>query len=147
MSWNILTSNIGSWTSDLKCVNGCVCVQSLRYTPPPPSQTGLKTKYYSRIIIFTVSSVQPYVNFLQVYARGHVKNTTSCPVSFSWLTPLLHLGKRKRLEESDMYRILPEDRSETLGEQLQRYRITVATPLECRFSCDCNPHCITSYVM
>ncbi|XP_075905473.1 ATP-binding cassette sub-family C member 4-like [Nelusetta ayraudi] len=41
-------------------------------------------------------------------------------VFLCWLTPLLHLGKKKRLEESDMYRILPEDRSQTLGEELQR---------------------------
>lgn len=46
--------------------------------------------------------------------------TSYCSVCFSWLTPLLHLGKKKRLEESDMYRILPEDRSQTLGEELQR---------------------------
>lgn len=40
---------------------------------------------------------------------------------FSWLTPLLDLGQKKRLEESDMYSVLPEDRSETVGEELQRY--------------------------
>uniref|UniRef100_A0A671US37 Multidrug resistance-associated protein 4 n=1 Tax=Sparus aurata TaxID=8175 RepID=A0A671US37_SPAAU len=42
-------------------------------------------------------------------------------VRFSWLTPLLHLGQKKRLDESDMYRVLAEDRSETLGEELQRF--------------------------
>lgn len=39
---------------------------------------------------------------------------------FSWITPLLQLGQKRRLEESDMYTVLPEDRSETLGEELQR---------------------------
>uniref|UniRef100_A0A671UTK7 Multidrug resistance-associated protein 4 n=1 Tax=Sparus aurata TaxID=8175 RepID=A0A671UTK7_SPAAU len=39
----------------------------------------------------------------------------------AWLTPLLHLGQKKRLDESDMYRVLAEDRSETLGEELQRF--------------------------
>ncbi|XP_023122968.2 ATP-binding cassette sub-family C member 4-like isoform X2 [Amphiprion ocellaris] len=39
----------------------------------------------------------------------------------NWLTPLLHLGPKRRLEESDMYSVLPEDRSETLGMELQRF--------------------------
>ncbi|KAF6715600.1 Multidrug resistance-associated protein 4 [Oryzias melastigma] len=38
-----------------------------------------------------------------------------------WLTPLLHLGRKQQLDESDMYIVLPEDRSETLGEELQRH--------------------------
>ncbi|XP_030265342.1 multidrug resistance-associated protein 4-like [Sparus aurata] len=42
-------------------------------------------------------------------------------VFLCWLTPLLHLGQKKRLDESDMYRVLAEDRSETLGEELQRF--------------------------
>uniref|UniRef100_A0A3B4WEE6 Multidrug resistance-associated protein 4-like n=1 Tax=Seriola lalandi dorsalis TaxID=1841481 RepID=A0A3B4WEE6_SERLL len=46
--------------------------------------------------------------------------TASLPVRFSWLTPLLHLGHKRRLEESDMYGVVPEDRSQTLGEALQR---------------------------
>ncbi|XP_034461847.1 multidrug resistance-associated protein 4-like isoform X1 [Hippoglossus hippoglossus] len=37
-----------------------------------------------------------------------------------WLTPLLRLGRKRRLEESDMYDLLPELRSEALGETLQR---------------------------
>uniref|UniRef100_A0A668S9Z1 Multidrug resistance-associated protein 4 n=1 Tax=Oreochromis aureus TaxID=47969 RepID=A0A668S9Z1_OREAU len=39
---------------------------------------------------------------------------------FSWLNPLIWLGQKHRLERSDMYSVLPEDRSETLGEELQR---------------------------
>ncbi|XP_036946537.1 multidrug resistance-associated protein 4-like isoform X2 [Acanthopagrus latus] len=42
-------------------------------------------------------------------------------VFLCWLTPLLHLGQKKRLDESDMYSVLAEDRSETLGEELQRF--------------------------
>uniref|UniRef100_A0A8C3AJ63 Multidrug resistance-associated protein 4 n=1 Tax=Cyclopterus lumpus TaxID=8103 RepID=A0A8C3AJ63_CYCLU len=38
-----------------------------------------------------------------------------------WLTPLLYLGHKRRLEESDMYSVLPEDRSEILGEELHRF--------------------------
>ncbi|XP_040888393.1 ATP-binding cassette sub-family C member 4-like [Toxotes jaculatrix] len=38
-----------------------------------------------------------------------------------WLTPLLRLGHKRRLEEADMYSVLPEDRSEVLGEELQRF--------------------------
>uniref|UniRef100_UPI003AAC75F7 ATP-binding cassette sub-family C member 4-like n=1 Tax=Centroberyx gerrardi TaxID=166262 RepID=UPI003AAC75F7 len=42
-------------------------------------------------------------------------------VFLCWLTPLLRIGHRRRLEEDDMYRVLPEDRSERLGEELQRF--------------------------
>uniref|UniRef100_A0A669C2N7 Multidrug resistance-associated protein 4 n=1 Tax=Oreochromis niloticus TaxID=8128 RepID=A0A669C2N7_ORENI len=37
-----------------------------------------------------------------------------------WLNPLIWLGQKHRLERSDMYSVLPEDRSETLGKELQR---------------------------
>ncbi|CAL1598299.1 unnamed protein product [Knipowitschia caucasica] len=36
-----------------------------------------------------------------------------------WLSPLLGLGKKQRLEENDMYSVLQEDSSETLGKELQ----------------------------
>ncbi|KAI1899161.1 hypothetical protein AGOR_G00058700 [Albula goreensis] len=42
-------------------------------------------------------------------------------VFFWWLNPLFSIGYRRRLEEDDMYQVLPEDRSERLGEQLQAY--------------------------
>uniref|UniRef100_A0A8D0RRF4 Multidrug resistance-associated protein 4 n=1 Tax=Sus scrofa TaxID=9823 RepID=A0A8D0RRF4_PIG len=35
-----------------------------------------------------------------------------------WLTPLLRRGYKRRLEEDDMYSVLPEDRSAHLGEEL-----------------------------
>ncbi|KAK7893415.1 hypothetical protein WMY93_022567 [Mugilogobius chulae] len=38
-----------------------------------------------------------------------------------WLSPLLQLGKKQRLEESDLYSVLQEDRSETLGKELQSF--------------------------
>ncbi|XP_032412503.1 multidrug resistance-associated protein 4-like isoform X1 [Xiphophorus hellerii] len=37
-----------------------------------------------------------------------------------WLTPLMRRGHKQRLNENDMYDVLPEDRSENLGEDLQR---------------------------
>uniref|UniRef100_A0A4X1UZA8 Multidrug resistance-associated protein 4 n=1 Tax=Sus scrofa TaxID=9823 RepID=A0A4X1UZA8_PIG len=37
---------------------------------------------------------------------------------FWWLTPLLRVGYKRRLEEDDMYSVLPEDRSAHLGEEL-----------------------------
>ncbi|XP_061642245.1 ATP-binding cassette sub-family C member 4-like isoform X2 [Phyllopteryx taeniolatus] len=37
-----------------------------------------------------------------------------------WVSPLLHVGHKQRLEESDLYTILPEDESEVLGQDLQR---------------------------
>lgn len=102
----------------------CVCTIS-HQLPHPPIPNWSEIKYSSGIIIVAASSLQPYVNFPRVYTSCCVTFMSSCPVSFSWLTPLLHLGKKKRLEESDMYRILPEDRSETLGEELQRYLLPV----------------------
>ncbi|KAM6945310.1 ATP-binding cassette sub-family C member 4-like [Aplochiton taeniatus] len=40
---------------------------------------------------------------------------------FCWVFPLLRIGHRRRLEEDDMYKVLPDDRSENLGQELQRY--------------------------
>uniref|UniRef100_A0A3B5LW02 Uncharacterized protein n=1 Tax=Xiphophorus couchianus TaxID=32473 RepID=A0A3B5LW02_9TELE len=38
-----------------------------------------------------------------------------------WLNPLFRVGYKRRLEEDDMYRVLPEDASQRLGEELQRF--------------------------
>ncbi|NWX88406.1 MRP4 protein, partial [Nothoprocta pentlandii] len=38
-----------------------------------------------------------------------------------WLNPLFIIGHKRRLEEDDMYKVLPEDSSEKLGEELQWY--------------------------
>ncbi|XP_019738045.1 multidrug resistance-associated protein 4-like isoform X2 [Hippocampus comes] len=40
---------------------------------------------------------------------------------FCWLNPLFRTGYKRRLEENDMYRILPEDASDRLGEELEWY--------------------------
>lgn len=71
-------------------------------------------------------------SFIQAYSIPVCSSSAwlTPTVRFSWLTPLLHLGQKKRLDESDMYRVLAEDRSETLGEELQRYRNTNMRPLE-----------------
>uniref|UniRef100_A0A4W3I7R4 Multidrug resistance-associated protein 4 n=1 Tax=Callorhinchus milii TaxID=7868 RepID=A0A4W3I7R4_CALMI len=42
-------------------------------------------------------------------------------IFFCWLNPLFQIGYRRRLEEEDMYKVLPEDGSEMLGEELQRH--------------------------
>ncbi|XP_004626306.1 multidrug resistance-associated protein 4 isoform X1 [Octodon degus] len=42
-------------------------------------------------------------------------------VFFWWLNPLFKIGHKRRLEEDDMYSVLPQDRSKYLGEQLQGY--------------------------
>ncbi|XP_055398814.1 ATP-binding cassette sub-family C member 4-like isoform X2 [Bubalus kerabau] len=41
--------------------------------------------------------------------------------TISWLNPLFKIGYKRRLEEDDMYSVLPEDRSQHLGEELQGY--------------------------
>uniref|UniRef100_A0A673LR56 Multidrug resistance-associated protein 4 n=1 Tax=Sinocyclocheilus rhinocerous TaxID=307959 RepID=A0A673LR56_9TELE len=38
-----------------------------------------------------------------------------------WLNPLFRIGSKRRLEEDDMYKVLPEDGSKRLGEELQSY--------------------------
>ncbi|CAG5933599.1 unnamed protein product, partial [Menidia menidia] len=38
-----------------------------------------------------------------------------------WLNPLFRIGYKRRLEEDDMYEVLAEDRSASLGQDLQRY--------------------------
>ncbi|XP_071321050.1 ATP-binding cassette sub-family C member 4-like [Trachinotus anak] len=42
-------------------------------------------------------------------------------IFFCWLNPLFRTGYKRRLEEDDMYEVLVEDRSENLGQDLQRY--------------------------
>ncbi|XP_014005976.1 ATP-binding cassette sub-family C member 4 [Salmo salar] len=42
-------------------------------------------------------------------------------VFFCWINPLFRIGYKRRLEEDDMYKVLPEDGSERLGEELQRH--------------------------
>ncbi|XP_053272848.1 ATP-binding cassette sub-family C member 4 [Pleuronectes platessa] len=40
---------------------------------------------------------------------------------FWWLNPLFRTGYKRRLEEQDMFRVIPEDSSENLGQEMQRY--------------------------
>lgn len=42
-------------------------------------------------------------------------------IFFCWLNPLFRIGSKRRLEEDDMYNVLPEDGSKRLGEELQSY--------------------------
>ncbi|XP_016373988.1 ATP-binding cassette sub-family C member 4 [Sinocyclocheilus rhinocerous] len=42
-------------------------------------------------------------------------------IFFCWLNPLFRIGSKRRLEEDDMYKVLPEDGSKRLGEELQSY--------------------------
>ncbi|XP_032362004.1 ATP-binding cassette sub-family C member 4 isoform X1 [Etheostoma spectabile] len=41
-------------------------------------------------------------------------------IFFWWLNPLFRTGRKRKLEEDDMYEVLTEDRSEKLGQDLQR---------------------------
>uniref|UniRef100_A0A5F8HI53 Multidrug resistance-associated protein 4 n=1 Tax=Monodelphis domestica TaxID=13616 RepID=A0A5F8HI53_MONDO len=51
-----------------------------------------------------------------------LQNANLCSrIFFWWLNPLFRIGHQRRLEEDDMYSVLPEDRSKVLGEQLQGY--------------------------
>uniref|UniRef100_A0A8C4HMY5 Cystic fibrosis transmembrane conductance regulator n=1 Tax=Dicentrarchus labrax TaxID=13489 RepID=A0A8C4HMY5_DICLA len=42
-------------------------------------------------------------------------------IFFWWLNPLFSTGYKRRLEEDDMYEVLPEDGSETVGQELHSY--------------------------
>ncbi|XP_031714239.1 multidrug resistance-associated protein 4-like [Anarrhichthys ocellatus] len=42
-------------------------------------------------------------------------------IFFCWLNPLFRIGYQRKLEEDDMYKVLPEDASHRLGEELQWY--------------------------
>uniref|UniRef100_A0A668RD33 Multidrug resistance-associated protein 4 n=1 Tax=Oreochromis aureus TaxID=47969 RepID=A0A668RD33_OREAU len=42
-------------------------------------------------------------------------------IFFCWLNPLFRIGYRRKLQEDDMYKVLPEDASDRLGEELQRW--------------------------
>ncbi|XP_054470688.1 ATP-binding cassette sub-family C member 4-like [Anoplopoma fimbria] len=42
-------------------------------------------------------------------------------IFFCWLNPLFKIGYQRKLEEDDMYKVLPEDASHRLGEELQWY--------------------------
>ncbi|CAK6954010.1 ATP-binding cassette sub-family C member 4-like [Scomber scombrus] len=42
-------------------------------------------------------------------------------IFFCWLNPLFRIGYERKLQEDDMYKVLPEDASERLGEELQWY--------------------------
>lgn len=55
-------------------------------------------------------------SFLKVL--GKQQHALICFIS-SWLNPLFRIGYKRKLEEDDMYKVLPEDASDRLGEELQ----------------------------
>ncbi|XP_069457987.1 ATP-binding cassette sub-family C member 4-like isoform X1 [Ovis canadensis] len=62
---------------------------------------------------------------LQVFPEGKpnpLQDANLCSrLVFWWINPLFKIGHKRRLEEDDMYSVLPEDRSQHLGEELQGY--------------------------
>ncbi|XP_060989038.1 ATP-binding cassette sub-family C member 4-like isoform X3 [Dama dama] len=51
-----------------------------------------------------------------------MQNANFCSRLFVWwLNPLFKMGYKRKLEPNDMYSVLPEDRSQHLGEELQGY--------------------------
>ncbi|MEQ2276303.1 hypothetical protein XENORESO_017332 [Xenotaenia resolanae] len=82
---------------------------------------------------------------MEIKERGDRSNPLARANLFSrlflcWLTPLLHLGHKRQLNENDMYNVLPEDRSESLGEDLQRYTEFVASLISGFIVEDETPH-------
>ncbi|XP_061925145.1 ATP-binding cassette sub-family C member 4-like [Entelurus aequoreus] len=50
-----------------------------------------------------------------------VKANLLSRIFFCWLNPLFRIGHKRRLREDDMYKVLPEDASDRLGDELQWY--------------------------
>ncbi|XP_017911812.1 PREDICTED: multidrug resistance-associated protein 4-like isoform X2 [Capra hircus] len=51
-----------------------------------------------------------------------LQDANFCSRLFSWwLNPLFKIGYERKLKQDDLYSMLPEDRSQNLGEELQRY--------------------------
>lgn len=63
-----------------------------------------------------VKELNEYVNKLLLWSADQFTNNLYLP---RWLNPLFITGHKRKLEEDDMYKVLPEDSSEKLGEELQ----------------------------
>ena len=48
-----------------------------------------------------------------------LQDANFCSRLFWWLNPLFKIGYKQKLEEDDMYSLLPEDASQHVGEELQ----------------------------
>uniref|UniRef100_A0AC11BXN8 Uncharacterized protein n=1 Tax=Ovis aries TaxID=9940 RepID=A0AC11BXN8_SHEEP len=57
-----------------------------------------------------------------VYVKQNSKNQgLECSLLPVWLNPLFKIGYERKLKQDDLYTVLPEDRSQHLGEELQGY--------------------------
>ncbi|CAI9178843.1 unnamed protein product, partial [Rangifer tarandus platyrhynchus] len=48
-----------------------------------------------------------------------LQDANVCSRLFWWLNPLFKIGYEWKLKQDDLYSVLPEDRSQHLGEELQ----------------------------
>ncbi|KAB0373020.1 hypothetical protein FD755_015773 [Muntiacus reevesi] len=53
--------------------------------------------------------------------KGHPLQYSGLENSMKWLNPLFKIGHERKLKQDDLYSVLPEDRSQRLGEELQGY--------------------------
>uniref|UniRef100_A0A3P9MLX9 ATP-binding cassette, sub-family C (CFTR/MRP), member 4 n=1 Tax=Oryzias latipes TaxID=8090 RepID=A0A3P9MLX9_ORYLA len=51
----------------------------------------------------------------------HQPNPSVDLLFLRWLNPLFRIGSKRRLDEDDIFEVLPEDRSDHLGEELKRF--------------------------
>ena len=56
-----------------------------------------------------------------ISVKLHILLLTPLIISVRWLNPLFRIGRKRKLDEDDMYEVLTEDRSDKLGQDLQRY--------------------------
>lgn len=113
---------------NFKCSSGTVadiwCVNSISFKRSSKSITR-NTVSPNNSLITNSSDIHSQLRYVfskpQWFVFFSVKWKWFVFFCFSWLNPLLQLGQKHKLEKGDMYSVLPEDRSETLGEELQRY--------------------------
>lgn len=97
----------------------CGCVSTyLRYLTlplPPPMSVYLKCRLFKNKTYGCRILIRHRCVFL-----GRCYSFFFSPFFNRWLNPLFKIGHKRRLEEDDMYSVLPKDRSKELGDELQR---------------------------
>nr|XP_020747155.1 multidrug resistance-associated protein 4-like [Odocoileus virginianus texanus] len=58
---------------------------------------------------------------MNVFDMDIFKASCQVFISIRWLNPLFKIGYERKLKQDDLYSVLPEDRSQHLGEELQGY--------------------------
>ncbi|XP_010830376.1 PREDICTED: multidrug resistance-associated protein 4-like [Bison bison bison] len=106
--WGVEDVNVGAHLcGSTASTSSSASAQNALWIIHDPKQCGLSTHSTSRASQVKTNPLQK-ANF--------------CSRLFVWwLNPLFKIGHKWKLEPDDMYSVLPEDRSQRLGEELQGY--------------------------